>query len=34
MRTDGDWISDTNYEESGKRLIAYGTPLKFLDYGR
>lgn len=34
MRTDGDWISDINYEESGKRLIPYGTPLRFLDYGR
>lgn len=34
MRTDGGWISDINYEESGKRLIPYGTPVKFLDYGR
>jgi len=34
MRTDGDWISDINYEESGKRVIPFGTPVKFLDYGR
>lgn len=34
LRTDGDWISDINYAESGKRVIAYGTPVKFLGYGR
>lgn len=34
LRTDGDWISDINYEESGKRVIPYGTPVKFLEYGR
>ncbi|MCU0764316.1 MAG: outer membrane protein assembly factor BamE [Hydrogenophaga sp.] len=34
MRTDGSWISDINYEESGKRLIPYGTPLTFKGFGR
>ena len=34
MRTDGSWISDINYEESGKRIIPYGTPLTFKGYGR
>jgi hypothetical protein len=34
MRTDGSWISDINYEESGKRIIPYGTPLTFKGFGR
>src|SRR5690606_24883016 len=34
MRTDGSWISDIHYEESGKRIIPYGTPLTFKGYGR
>ncbi|HUF21964.1 MAG TPA: outer membrane protein assembly factor BamE [Burkholderiales bacterium] len=34
MRTDGKWISDINYEESGKRIIAFGTPVKVIGYGR
>lgn len=34
MRTDGSWISDINYEESGKRIVPYGTPLTFKGYGR
>ena len=34
MRTDGSWISDINYEESGKRIVPLGTPLKFTGYGR
>lgn len=34
MRTDGNWISDINYEESGKTLIPMGTPVKFKGYGR
>ena len=34
LRTDGSWISDINYEESGKTLIPLGTPLKFTGYGR
>lgn len=34
MRTDGSWISDSNYMESGKRIIAAGTPVKFLGLGR
>jgi len=34
MRTDGSWISDINYEESGKRIIPAGTPVKFIGFGR
>ncbi|MEX0957894.1 MAG: hypothetical protein WDZ63_01260 [Burkholderiales bacterium] len=34
MRTDGEWISDINYEESGKRIIPFGTPVKVIGYGR
>lgn len=34
MRTDGKWISDSNYEESGKTLIPLGTPIKVTGYGR
>ncbi|MDO8904106.1 outer membrane protein assembly factor BamE [Hydrogenophaga sp.] len=34
MRTDGSWISDINYEESGKRIVPYGTPLTFKGFGR
>jgi hypothetical protein len=34
MRTDGSWISDINYEESGKTMLPLGTPLKFTGYGR
>lgn len=28
LRTDGSWISDINYAENGKTVIALGTPLK------
>ncbi|WP_353398182.1 hypothetical protein [Hydrogenophaga sp. 5NK40-0174] len=34
MRTDGSWISDSNYVESGKRVIPYGTPVQFVGIGR
>lgn len=34
MRTDGSWISDSNYAENGKRILAVGTPLKVTGYGR
>jgi SmpA / OmlA family len=34
MRSDGDWISDSNYAESGKYLIRLGAPVKLLGYGR
>lgn len=34
MRTDGSWISDSNYAESGKQIIPVGTPLKYLGSGR
>ena len=34
MRSDGSWISDSNYVEDSKHLIPAGTPLKFLGLGR
>ena len=34
LRTDGSWISDSNYAESGKRLIPVGTPAQVTGYGR
>jgi hypothetical protein len=34
MRTDGSWISDSNYVESGKRVIPVGTPVRVTGYGR
>lgn len=34
LRTDGSWISDINYQESGKRLIPVGTPARVTGYGR
>jgi hypothetical protein len=34
MRTDGKWISDINYNQAGKRMLAPGTPAKVLGYGR
>jgi hypothetical protein len=34
MRTDGSWISDINYDENQKKVIAAGTPLKATGYGR
>lgn len=34
LRTDGSWISDINYAESGKRLLPVGTPAKVTGYGR
>lgn len=34
LRSDGSWISDSNYMESGKTLIPYGTPVKHTGYGR
>lgn len=34
MRSDGRWISDSNYQESGKFVIPLGTPVKVLDYAR
>jgi hypothetical protein len=33
MRTDGKWISDANYLESGKTMIPFGTPVRFNSYG-
>lgn len=34
MRSDGSWISDSNYAENGKRVIPVGTPVKVTGYGR
>jgi hypothetical protein len=34
MRTDGSWISDSNYAENGKRIIPAGTPVRVTGYGR
>lgn len=34
MRTDGSWISDINYQDSGKKGLPIGTPLKVTGYGR
>ena len=34
MRSDGSWISDSNYAESGKRIIQIGTPIIYKGLGR
>ena len=34
MRSDGRWISDSNYAESGKFVLPLGTPIKATGYGR
>ena len=34
MRTDGAWISDSNYAEGGKQIIPVGTPAKVTGTGR
>jgi hypothetical protein len=34
MRSDGKWISDSNYDEAGKFVIPLGTPVKVTGYGR
>ena len=34
MRTDGSWISDSNYAETGKRIVPFGTPVKYKGLGR
>jgi len=34
LRTDGSWISDINYADGGKRVLAAGTPAKVTGYGR
>lgn len=34
MRSDGSWISDSNYAESGKRVIPVGTSVSVTGYGR
>lgn len=34
LRSDGSWASDANYQEGGKQVIAAGTPVKPLSWGR
>jgi len=34
LRTDGSWMSDSNYAESGKRIVPVGTPIRVSGYGR
>lgn len=34
MRTDGKWISDINYHETGKKVLPAGTPVSISGYGR
>ncbi len=34
VRTDGSWISDSNYRENAKKVITAGTPVKVTGYGR
>ncbi len=34
MRTDGSWISDINYADSGKTMLPAGTPLSMDGYGK
>jgi len=34
LRTDGSWMSDANYAESGKRIVPAGTPVRVTGYGR
>jgi len=34
MRSDGSWISDSNYSENGKRIIPVGTPTSVTGHGR
>lgn len=34
MRTTGDWISDSNYKDSGQQVVPVGTPTKVTGYGR
>lgn len=34
MRTDGSWISDSNYKDPEKTTIPVGTPVKFSGFGR
>ncbi len=31
---EGDWISDSNYRDQGKKMIAAGTPARVTGYGR
>lgn len=34
MRSDGSWISHSNYAENGKRVVPVGTPVSVTGYGR
>lgn len=33
VRTDGSWISDSNYRENAKQVIPVGTPVKVTSFG-
>jgi hypothetical protein len=34
MRSDGSWMSDSNYLESGKFIVPFGTPVNITGFGR
>lgn len=34
LRSDGAWISDSNYAESGKYVVPFGTPVRVTGQGR
>ncbi len=34
VRTDGSWVSDSNYRENAKKVIPVGTPVKITSFGR
>lgn len=34
LRSDGRWISDSNYRESGKTILPLGTPVRHKGYAR
>lgn len=34
LRSKGDWMSDSNYAEGGKRIVPLGTPMRVTGYGR
>jgi hypothetical protein len=34
MRSDGTWISDSNYQEAGKFVVPAGTPVQVVGFGR
>lgn len=34
LRRVGDWISDSNYLESGATMVPFGTPVRLIEFGR